>query len=157
MDPDPLDPVWKALANPVRRRILDLVRDEALTTGDLNEAFPELSRYAVMQHLDVLEDARLIVVKRVGRQRYNSLNAVPIREIYERWVRRYEGHWASALLALRDSLEDEAGVREGGPAKKKRPTKKTSRTRARTPNEPATGRRGGSGGSRRHRKDERNG
>ena len=61
MQDDPLDPVWKALANPFRRKILDLLREEAMTTGDLAAAFPELSRYAVMQHLDVLEQAGLIV------------------------------------------------------------------------------------------------
>lgn len=113
MEPDPLDPVWKALANPVRRKMLDLLRDEPLTTGDLAAAFGELSRFGVMQHLNVLEEAGLIVVKRVGRQRYNYLNAVPIRQIYERWVSRYEGQWASALIALREGLEDEGDAEPG--------------------------------------------
>ena len=136
MEPDALDPVWKALANPVRRKMLDLLRDGALTTGDLTAAFPELSRFAVMQHLDVLEDARLIVVRRVGRQRYNSLNAVPIRQIYERWVSRYEGHWASALLALRDTLEE---GEEGESGAVRAPRKKKSATKKKTRRKPGSG------------------
>lgn len=67
--------------------------------------FPGLSRYAVMQHLGVLESANLIVAHHEGRVRVNQLNAVPIRQIYERWVTRYEGHWASALIALKEELE----------------------------------------------------
>lgn len=149
MQDDPLDPVWKALANPVRRKMLDLLRDEALTTGDVASAFPELSRYAAMQHLDVLEQAGLITVKRVGRQRFNYLNAVPIRQIYERWVSRYEGHWASALLALRDTLEsEESPHREGGGAQKKKSTKKTSSRKARSKGTRSGSRRHGKGDSR---------
>jgi DNA-binding transcriptional ArsR family regulator len=117
MDHDPLDPVWKALANPFRRKILDLLREEAMTTGDLASAFPELSRYAVMQHLDVLARANLIVARKEGRQRFNHLNAVPIRQIYERWVSRYEGHWASALIALKREIEGETSEKPAGPAK----------------------------------------
>lgn len=70
-------------------------------------AFPELSRYAVMQHLGVLQRADLVVSHHEGRVRVNHLNAVPIRRIYERWVSRYEGHWAGALLALKSELEEE--------------------------------------------------
>lgn len=105
MKPDPLEPVFKALASPWRRKVLDLLRDGPLTTSDLDAALPELSRFAVMQHLKVLEDANLVIVQREGRQRFNYLNAVPIRQVYERWVSRFEGHWAGALLSLKDSLE----------------------------------------------------
>ncbi len=115
MNDDPLDPVWKALANPFRRKILDLIREGAMTTGELSAAFPELSRYAVMQHLDVLERANLIVARREGRQRYNHLNAVPIRQIYERWVSRYEGHWASALVALKREMESKDAAKPAPP------------------------------------------
>ena len=100
------DAVWRALANPVRRRILDLLAEGPLTTGALAEAFPELSRFAVMQHLKVLEEAELVVPRREGRQRFNHLNAVPIQRIYRRWVSRYTGRWADALVALKDELED---------------------------------------------------
>ncbi len=67
-----------------------------------------------MQHLGVLESAKLIVAHHEGRVRVNQLNAVPIRQIYERWVTCYEGHWASALIALKEELE---GSRQPMPQK----------------------------------------
>ncbi len=104
---DELDPVWRALASPHRRRILDMLRDGPLTTGALAAQVPELSRFAVMQHLKVLEEGELVVPRREGRKRYNHLNAVPIQRIQRRWVSRYSGQWADALLALKEELEDE--------------------------------------------------
>ena len=103
--------VWKALADPSRRQILDLLREQPRTTGELNEHF-EFSRYAVMKHLSVLEKAQLIIIKRVGRNRWNHLNAVPIRHIYERWVSEYEAHWASSMLHLKQVAEIGKGDRE---------------------------------------------
>jgi DNA-binding transcriptional ArsR family regulator len=105
LKPDPLEPVFKALASPWRRKILDMLREGPLTTSDLHAALPELSRFAVMQHLTVLEEANLIIARREGRQRFNHLNAVPIRQVYERWVSNFEGHWAGALLSLKAMLE----------------------------------------------------
>ena len=102
---DDLEPVWKALANPVRREILDALREGALATGELVMLFPDISRYAVMQHLGVLVEANLVIPKKDGRVRMNHLNAVPIRMIYERWVSRYEGQWASALTGLKRTIE----------------------------------------------------
>lgn len=102
---DPLDPIFRALANGWRRQILDLLRRAPRTTGDLSEALPDISRFAVMQHLKVLEEARLVVHVRDGRQRINHLNPVPIQMIYERWVKAYEENWASALLGLKRQLE----------------------------------------------------
>lgn len=102
---DPLDPIFRALANGWRRRILDLLRRAPRTTGELSEALPDISRFAVMQHLKVLEEARLVVHVRDGRQRINHLNPVPIQMIYERWVKAYEENWASALLGLKRQLE----------------------------------------------------
>jgi DNA-binding transcriptional ArsR family regulator/uncharacterized protein YndB with AHSA1/START domain len=93
------DPVWKALADPTRRRILDLLKGQPRTTGDLCEAFP-LSRFAVMKHLGVLEGAGLVVVRRRGRERWNHLNAVPLRRIYEHYIDPVSDHVASSLLAL---------------------------------------------------------
>lgn len=107
---DDLDPVWKALANPVRRRLLDLLRERPRSTGELAEAAEGLSRFAVMQHLGVLADADLVVSRREGRQRINYLNPVPIQQVYERWVRRYEGAWAGALTGLKRALEQETGA-----------------------------------------------
>lgn len=98
--------MWKALANPVRRRILDLLRDGPRTTGALAEVFDDLSRYAVMQHLGVLSEAGLLLVRREGRERFNHLNAVPIQQIHERWVSRFAERDARGMLALRRHLED---------------------------------------------------
>jgi DNA-binding transcriptional ArsR family regulator len=106
--PDDLDDVWRALSNAVRRRILDLLADGPLTTGDLAERFPELSRFAVMQHLKVLQQADLVVPRRSGRERHNYLNPVPLQRIYERWVSRYMRPWTDALTSLKHELEDRA-------------------------------------------------
>lgn len=102
---DDLDPVWKALADPTRREILDLLRERARTTTEIVERFPHLSRFGVMKHIEVLRQAALINTRVEGRRRVNSLNAVPIRRIYERWVRGFEGCWASGLLNLKRNLE----------------------------------------------------
>ena len=120
---DPLEPVWRALASAHRRKMLDLLKDGPLTTGDLSAAFPELSRFAVMQHLGVLTEANLVIVQREGRQRFNHLNAVPIREIYERWVSQYAGHWASALVGLKRTVELAERLQGAGskPSKKRIP------------------------------------
>jgi DNA-binding transcriptional ArsR family regulator len=102
--------VWKALADPTRRAILDLLRERARTTGELSAAFPELSRFAVMKHLGVLEEAGLVVVRRRGRERWNHLNGVPLRAVYERWMGRYADRWAETLLRLKDSAERQEGA-----------------------------------------------
>lgn len=106
MNHDDLDPVWRALANGHRRVILDLLAEGPRTTGDLAAAFPDLSRFAVMQHLTVLVEADLVIPRREGRQRFNHLNTVPIQRIYRRWVSRYAGRWAESLTALKDEVED---------------------------------------------------
>lgn len=100
--------VWRALASPIRRAMLDVLRDGPCTTGEVGERFPSLSRFAVMQHLRVLTDAGLVVPRREGRKRYNYLNAAPIQALYDRWVVRYMQPWTEALLNLRDELEMEA-------------------------------------------------
>jgi DNA-binding transcriptional ArsR family regulator len=103
---DELAPVWRALANPLRRAMLDLLRDGPLTTGALGEHFPGHSRFAVMQHLKALEQGGLVVPRRRGRQRFNYLNPVPIQRIYDRWVKRYQRSWAESLVDLKDALEE---------------------------------------------------
>lgn len=102
------DAVWRALANPVRRRILDLLRDGPLNTGAVAERFPELSRFAVMQHLGVLVEADLVLPVREGRQRLNYLNPVPIQQLYDRWVSDYMQPWTTALTSLKEQLETES-------------------------------------------------
>ena len=99
--------MFRALSSPIRRKILDLLRQKPRTTGELAEAFPDLSRFAVMQHLGVLEAAGVVIVRREGRQRFNHLNAVPIRNIYERWVGKFAGQQASRSLSVKRHLERE--------------------------------------------------
>ena len=72
------------------------------------ERFPELSRFGVMKHVQVLRDAGLVLTREEGRTCVNSLNAVPIRQIYERWVSKFAEHWATTLLGLKASLEEPA-------------------------------------------------
>ena len=103
---DELAPVWRALANPLRREMLDALRDGPLTTGEVAALFPRHSRFAVMQHLKALEAGGLVVPRRRGRQRFNYLNPVPIQRIYDRWVRRYQRSWAESLVDLKDALEE---------------------------------------------------
>src|SRR5262245_46285791 len=100
-----LDPIWKALSDETRRTILDFLRSGPKATTAIVEQFPKLSRFAVMKHLDVLRQAALVVTREEGRQRINSLNAVPIRMIYERWVSHYEDIWANALLRVKEAAE----------------------------------------------------
>jgi DNA-binding transcriptional ArsR family regulator len=102
---DESDRVFKALGNRRRREMLDALRDHPMTTGALCEAFPDIDRCTVMQHLSVLEDAELVVAHRVGRERWNHLNALPIRDIHERWIGPYAAHAIEGLARLRADLE----------------------------------------------------
>jgi len=102
------DAVWKALADPTRRALLDALSDAPATTGELVDAFDTLSRTGVMKHLDILEHAGLLVVTRDGRVRWNHLNPVPIQRVHDRWVSRHVRGTASALSRLKDHVE--AGV-----------------------------------------------
>jgi DNA-binding transcriptional ArsR family regulator len=102
---DDLDEVWRALSERTRRAILDLLRDGPRTTTEIVEAFPHMTRFAVMKHIDVLREAGLIHTRESGRQRINSLNVVPIRQIYERWVGRFEELWSSYLARVKDDAE----------------------------------------------------
>ena len=108
MPDDDLDGVWKALADATRRSILDLLRKGPRTTTEIVEAFPRLTRFGVMKHIDVLREAGLVHTREEGRQRINSLNPVPIRQIYERWVGRFEELWSSHLLRMKEAAEAEA-------------------------------------------------
>ncbi len=91
------DAVFKALAAPTRRQILDMLRDNPATTGDLCARFPALDRCTVMQHLKVLEDADLVIARRKGRERWNHLNALPIKRIHDRWIGPYARQAVDAL------------------------------------------------------------
>jgi DNA-binding transcriptional ArsR family regulator/uncharacterized protein YndB with AHSA1/START domain len=97
--------VWRALADPSRRAVLDLLRDGPRTTGQLAGAFPGVTRFAVMKHLSVLTDCGLVVVRRRGRERWNHLNAVPLRQAYERWMAPFAEAAAVTTLRLKDYVE----------------------------------------------------
>jgi DNA-binding transcriptional ArsR family regulator len=98
--------VWRALADPSRRRILDLLRERSRTTGELCGEF-ELSRFGVMKHLGILERAGLVTVERRGRERFNHLNVVPIQQIYRRWIRPFEAIPADRMLKIKALAESE--------------------------------------------------
>jgi DNA-binding transcriptional ArsR family regulator len=100
-----LDAVWKALSDKTRRRILDVLRSGPRTTSELVERIPELSRFGVMKHIEVLRDAGLVTTRQNGRQRINAINVMPIRMIYERWVNKFEDAWSGKLTALKRSSE----------------------------------------------------
>ncbi|MBZ9958519.1 MULTISPECIES: helix-turn-helix domain-containing protein [unclassified Mesorhizobium] len=99
------DNVFKALAHPRRREMLDLLKDAPKTTGMLCEAFSDIDRCTVMLHLKVLEEADLIVARREGRERWNNLNALPIKQIHDRWISQYAGHALSIIDRLKSDLE----------------------------------------------------
>jgi DNA-binding transcriptional ArsR family regulator len=102
---DDNDIIWKALSDPTRRKILDLLRDGPKGTTEIVEAFPAMTRHAVMKHISVLRDASLINTAKDGRKRENSLNPVPIRQIYERWMGPFAELWTSTLLRVKDDVE----------------------------------------------------
>lgn len=105
MKEDPLAPVFRALADDTRRRMLDvLLRRPGLTVGELTGRFG-MSRIGAMKHLRVLEEANLVVSRREGRTRRLYLNAVPIRRIHDRWTSRFTSAVAGALSGMKDELE----------------------------------------------------
>jgi DNA-binding transcriptional ArsR family regulator len=99
------DSVFKALADSRRREILDLLKTSARTTGELCEHFEALDRCTVMQHIGVLEKAGLVISRREGRQRWNYLNAMPIKEIHDRWISPYARQAVALLAELKRDLE----------------------------------------------------
>ncbi|TCV75805.1 ArsR family transcriptional regulator [Neorhizobium sp. R1-B] len=101
-----IDAVFKALAHPRRRLILDQLKDRPQTTGSLCETFSDMDRCTVMQHLKVLEDADLVIVRREGRERWNYLNALPIKAIQDRWIGDYAAHAVRLLDRLQADLKD---------------------------------------------------
>ncbi len=99
------DSVFKALAAPVRRDLLDALKDRPQTTGELCARFPALDRCTVMQHLKVLEAADLPIVKREGRERWNHLNPLPIKHIHDRWIGPHAARAVNLLDRLKTDLE----------------------------------------------------
>src|SRR5271167_4124842 len=100
-----MDEVFRALADPTRRGLLDeLFKEDGQTLSALEQRLP-MTRFGVMKHLKVLEDAGLVVTRRRGREKLHYLNAVPIRLIHDRWVSKYAEPWAAALSDIKDRLE----------------------------------------------------
>jgi len=85
--------------------ILDELKDRPQTTGSLCETFADMDRCTVMQHLKVLEEAHLVIVKREGRERWNYLNSLPIKAINDRWIGGYAAHAVSLMDRLKSDLE----------------------------------------------------
>jgi DNA-binding transcriptional ArsR family regulator len=101
-----VDTVFKALADPTRRDLLDaLFAEDGQTLTSLEERVP-MTRFGVMKHLRVLEEAGLVVTRKRGREKLHYLNPVPIRLIQDRWVSKYAEPWAAGLSELKTDLED---------------------------------------------------
>jgi DNA-binding transcriptional ArsR family regulator len=104
---DDVDEVFRALADPTRRRLLDeLFARDGRTLTELEEGLP-MTRFGVMKHLRVLEKAGLVTTRRSGRKKLHFLNAVPIRLIHDRWVSKYAEPWAAGMSDLKRHLESE--------------------------------------------------
>src|SRR6266850_6600755 len=101
-----MDAVFRALADPTRRGLLDeLFRHDGQTLSALEGRLP-MTRFGVMKHLKLLEEAGLVVTKRRGREKLHFLNPVPIRLVHDRWVSKYSEPWAATLSDLKHSLEE---------------------------------------------------
>ena len=100
------DAVFKALADPTRRFLLDLLFERDGRTLTELESQLEMTRFGAMKHLRVLEDAGLVVTRRSGREKHHFLNPVPIRLIHDRWIDKYTERQVSALSELKERLEE---------------------------------------------------
>lgn len=109
-DQDQDDAVFKALASPTRRRMLDVLKLSSCTTGDLCSAFPELDRTTVLQHLRVLEAAELVTGRKIGRERHLAIAPLPIKRISDRWI----GDYARAAVDLLDTLSRSTSADSSG-------------------------------------------
>jgi len=102
-----MDKVFRALADPTRRKLLDeLYEEDGQTLTALERGLP-MSRIGVMKHLRILEDAGLVTTKRRGREKLHFMNPVPIRLVHDRWVSKYAEPWAATLTGLKKRLEEE--------------------------------------------------
>jgi DNA-binding transcriptional ArsR family regulator len=102
-----MDEVFRALADPTRRSLLDALFEEDGQTLSALEARLPMTRFGVMKHLKVLEQAGLVVSRRRGREKLHFLNPVPIRLVHDRWVSKYAEPWAATLVGLKRRIEDQ--------------------------------------------------
>jgi len=109
--------VFRALADPSRRRLLDkLFERDGQTLSELGENLPAMTRFGVMKHLRLLEEAGLVTTRKVGREKLHYLNAVPIRLIHDRWIGKYRKTRAAALAELKLDMEEEMATMDARPA-----------------------------------------
>src|SRR3954470_11712491 len=102
-----MDVVFRALADPTRRSLLDeLFKQDGQTLSALERRLP-MTRFGVMKHLRLLEEAGLVTTKRRGREKLHFLNPVPIRLVHDRWVSKYAEPWAAALSGLKTQIEED--------------------------------------------------
>ena len=98
---------FAALADPTRRSILDLLREQqTLTAGEIAARFPQVSRAAVSKHLRVLREARLVRARELGRQWHYRLDPRPLKEIYREWLERFAPYWEESLARLKRQVEE---------------------------------------------------
>ena len=116
------DEIWKALADSTRRAILDVLAERPQTTGELVARFDHLCRTNVMKHVNVLVNAKLIVIRREGRHRWNYLNPVPIQSVCDRWISKHVKQMSSAISRLKEHVEERHQQEES--AKKSKQTLK---------------------------------
>jgi uncharacterized protein YndB with AHSA1/START domain/DNA-binding transcriptional ArsR family regulator len=103
---DELEPAFRALADAHRRLLLDRLREQdGQTLGELEAALPQMTRFGVMKHLRVLEDAHLVTTRKEGRRKLHYLNPIPIRLISDRWISRYAARFVDGMADLKYSLE----------------------------------------------------
>lgn len=103
---DSTAPAFRALADPSRRLLLDgLFERDGQSLGELTARLPEMTRFGVMKHLDVLEQAGLITTRKMGREKRHYLNPVPIRRIHDRWISKYAAPVVGTMSAIKDHLE----------------------------------------------------
>ena len=104
-----MDTVFKAIGDPSRRRLMDrLFEEDGLTLGELSTCLPGMTRFGVMRHLRVLEDAGLVSTRKVGREKHHYLNAAPIAEIQRRWIGKYAESVVGRMAAVKSTAEGRA-------------------------------------------------
>lgn len=106
MTDDDLHQVFRALADPTRRFLLDVLFEQDGRTLTELESKLAMTRFGVMKHLKILEEAELVVARRSGRQKLHYLNPVPIRMVHDRWIDKYTERRVTALIDLKNQLED---------------------------------------------------
>ncbi|GAA0493678.1 hypothetical protein GCM10008986_20190 [Salinibacillus aidingensis] len=109
MENDNLNDVFQALAHPIRRTIIDVLSHHPLTTGEICDHF-DVSRYAVMKHLNILEASQLVLTRKKGREKINYFHAVPLQEVYRRWMNRFQAEDADSLMNVKNFFEEKERV-----------------------------------------------